>query len=280
MAQFTNRAQLTYNNTVTVSNLAVGEIQDVLSITKTAVNDVYRANDSVAYVINIINSGNTDLMNLTLTDDLGAYDLNTNTFVPLTYSENSLRYFKNNILQPSPNVAGGNSLTITGFMVPAGGSVSFVYETHTNEFTPLQPNSVITNTATLTGSVTTVSAQETIDVSSEPELSISKSISPIPVMENGNVTYTFVIQNTGNTPVTGGAVITDTFDPAISNITAVFNDTPWVQGVDYSYDQSTGMFISGTDRITAEAASFDQDPATGVVSISPGTSTLVITGTI
>ncbi len=280
LAQFTNQAQLTYNNTVAVSNLAIGEIQDVLSVTKTAVNEVYTANDSVSYVINIINSGNTDLTNLTLTDDLGAYALNANTFVPLTYSENSLRYFRNNVLQPTPTVTGGDSLTVTGFTVPAGGSATFVYETHTNEFTPLQPNSVITNTATLTGNLTTVSAQETINVSTEPDLSISKSISPIPVMENGTVTYTFVIQNTGNTAVTSGAVITDTFNPIISNITATFNDTPWVQGVDYSYDQSTGVFISGSDRVTVEAASYDQDKTKGVVSVTPGTSTLVITGII
>ncbi len=280
LAQFTNQAQLTYNNTVAVSNLAVGEIQDVLSVTKTAVSDVYTANDSVSYVINIINSGNTDLTNLTLTDDLGAYTIDTNTFVPLTYSENSLRYFRNNMLQPSPNVAQGDSLTITGFTVPAGGSATFVYETHTNEFTPLQPDSVITNTATLTGNLTTVTAEETVSVSSEPDLSISKSISPVPVMENGTVTYTFVIQNTGNSPVTGGAVITDTFNPIISNITAVFNDTPWVQGVDYSYDQSTGVFISGSDRVTVDAATYSQDTTTGVVNVTPGTSTLVITGTI
>ena len=37
MAQFTNQAQLRYGNSVTNSNIAVGEILEVLSISKTAV---------------------------------------------------------------------------------------------------------------------------------------------------------------------------------------------------------------------------------------------------
>ena len=281
MAQFTNQAQLTYNNTVTVSNLAVGEIQDVLSINKTAVNDIYTGNDTVTYVVNIINSGNTDLNGLTLTDDLGAYEFNTATLVPLTYIENTVRYFRNNIPQATPTVnVTENGLVITGFTVPANGTSTFIYETATNEFTPLQPQSSITNTAELTGNFTAVTASETISVSEEPELSIVKSISPIPVMENGTVTYTFVIQNEGNTAVTTGAVITDTFNPILSNITAAFNDTPWVLGTDYTYDTATGLFTTAADKVTVDAAEYTQDPATGVVTVTPGTSTLVITGTI
>lgn len=280
LAQFTNQAQLTYNNIVAVSNLAVGEIQDVLSITKTAVNAVYTANDSVDYVINIVNSGSTDLNGLTLTDDLGAYTKGMGTFVPLTYVENTLHYFKNNVLQPTPSVTSGAALTVTGFTVPAGGSATFVYNTHTNEYTPLEPNSVITNTATLTGNLTTLTASETLNVSTEPDLSISKSISPVPVMTNGTLTCTFVIQNMGNTAVNEGAVVTDTFDPVISNITVTYNDELWVQGVDYSYDRATGLFATAANKVTVAAADYTQDPTTGVVSVTPGTSTLVITGTI
>lgn len=37
MAQFTNQAQLRYGNSVTNSNIAIGEILEVLSVSKTAV---------------------------------------------------------------------------------------------------------------------------------------------------------------------------------------------------------------------------------------------------
>ena len=41
MARFTNQAQLRYGNEITNSNIAVGEITEVLSATKTAVRDTY-----------------------------------------------------------------------------------------------------------------------------------------------------------------------------------------------------------------------------------------------
>lgn len=281
MAQFTNQAQLTYNNTVTVSNLAVGEIQDVLSVNKTSVSDVYTSEDTLTYAINIINSGSSDLTGLTLTDDLGAYEFGAGTLTPLSFVPGSVKYFRNNVLQAPPTVNVTDAgLAITNFTVPANGTATFLYETETNEFTPLSTGSTITNTAELTGNFTAVSASETIDVSTEPELSIVKSIAPVPVMENGTVTYTFVIQNNGNTPVTTGAVVTDTFNPILSNITASFNDTQWTLGTDYTYDTATGLFTTAADRVTVAAATYTQDAETGEITVTPGTSTLVISGTI
>lgn len=281
MAHFTNQAQLTYNNTVTVSNLAVGEIQDVLSINKTAVNEVYTNGDTVTYAINIVNSGSSELTGLTLTDNLGAYTFGSLNLTPLTYVPETVKYFRNSVLQAPPTVSETpDGLVITNFSVPANGTAMFLYETVTNEFTPLETGSSITNTASLSGSFTSVSTQETVNVSTEPELSIFKSISPIPVLENGTVTYTFVIRNEGNAPVSSGAVITDVFNPVLSNVTASFNDTPWTQGIDFTYDQSSGTFTTIPDKVTVEAASYEQDTATGIVTVTPGTSTLVVTGTI
>ena len=57
MARFTNQAQLKYGNAVTNSNIAVGEILEVLSASKTAVRDTYGQNDSVTYLIALVNSG-------------------------------------------------------------------------------------------------------------------------------------------------------------------------------------------------------------------------------
>ena len=56
MARFTNQAQLRYGNAVANSNIAVGEILEVLAATKLAVRQTYGQNDSVTYIISIVNS--------------------------------------------------------------------------------------------------------------------------------------------------------------------------------------------------------------------------------
>ena len=71
MARFTNQAQLRYGNEITNSNIAVGEITEVLSATKTAVRDTYGQNENVTYVISIVNSGTTAFNGITVTDNLG-----------------------------------------------------------------------------------------------------------------------------------------------------------------------------------------------------------------
>lgn len=282
MAQFTNQAQLTYRDTVTNSNVAFGEIVDALSITKTALTSTYGAGDTIAYIISILNSGITSLTGLTLTDNLGEYSFDTGSLVPLNYTQGSLKYYINGILQPTPQITDADNLTITGINIPAGENALLVYETNVNNFAPLSEGSTITNTATLTGAgITTVTAEETVTASVAPFLSITKSISPVPVSENGTVTYTFLIQNTGNTAVlaTDNAFITDLFNPILSNVTATFNGVSWTQGTEFNYNEATGLFESVAGNITVDAASFTQG-ADGSWSINPGTSVLVITGTI
>ena len=72
MATFTNQATLSYNNTVTRSNIVTGELVDILTATKTAVTGTYGCDSCVAYAVSIVNSGASAFTGLTLTDDLGA----------------------------------------------------------------------------------------------------------------------------------------------------------------------------------------------------------------
>ena len=102
------------------------------------------------------------------------------------------------------------------------------------------------------------------------------------MVDNDRLTYTFVIQNLGNEAVvaTDNAVITDTFSPALTDLTVTFNGAAWTEGVQYNYDPATGVFTTVATYVTVPAATYTQDPVTGAFSANPGISTLVVTGTV
>lgn len=283
MAQFTNQAQLRYGNSVANSNIAVGELLEVLSASKTAVRETYGQNDTVTYVITIVNAGATALGGITITDNLGAYSFGEGTLVPLTYIADTVKYYVNGVLQTAPAVTGTPSLVISGLTVPANGDITVVYEAEVNALAPMDATGTITNTAVVSGSgITPITVTETIRTESEPILTITKSVSPVPVTENGTLTYTFLIQNAGSAPAdaTTGAVITDTFNPRLSNLAVTFNGTAWTETTNYTYDETTGEFATIVGQITVPAATYTQDPETGVWVANPGVSTLVVKGTI
>ncbi len=283
MATFTNQAQLSYNNTVTNSNVAVGEVLEVLTATKTAVVDTYSPNGDVTYVIQLVNSGDLPLTGLTVTDNLGAYAFDTQTLVPLTYKDGSAKYFTNGVLQATPAVTAGPPLVFTGVSVPANGTATIIYEAAVNDFAPLGTDGDITNEVTVSGGgITPVTTTETVTAEDRANLTITKAISPVPVTENGRVTYTFTIQNTGNQAVdtTDNASITDVFDPILTDLVVTADGVTWTEGVNYTYQQATGTFTTVTGQITVPAATFTQDPATGAFTVTPGTTVVTVTGTI
>lgn len=284
MATFTNQATLSYNGGSTNSNIITGEIVEVLTVSKTAVTDTYRTPDKITYVISLINSGATALTGLTLTDDLGAYAVGTNTVYPLTYITGSVRYYTNGELMTAPEIRAAAPLTIAGISIPAGGNATVIYETETNDFTPRGNEDSVINTVTVLGGglANPATATETVSPVAAPDLSITKSVNPSIVSENGQLTYTFTIENYGNTAAVAGdnIVITDTFNPVLNNISVTYNGKAWEETTNYTYDATTGLFTTVAGQITVPAASFIQDPDTGVITSTPGTAVVTVTGNI
>lgn len=282
MAAFYNQATLSYSGGVVNSNITTGEILEILSVTKTAVVDEYSFGTDVTYVINLINSGTTPITGLTLTDDLGAYTLDTQSYVPMDYVIGSVKYFVDGVLEPTPAVTQGPPLTISGISVEAGNSATIVYTARTNNYASPEEGSGITNTVTVSGGgISPVEAQATVNVSVEPVLSIVKSVSPSAVAENGELTYTFEIINRGNAPAdaTDNVSVTDVFDPVLSNISVSYNGTPWVSPTNYTYDENTGIFTTVPGAITVPEATYTRDES-GEWNTVPSLVTLTVTGTV
>ena len=284
MAIFSNQATLTYGGNTTNSNIAYGEILDVVTATKTAIEGTYTPGELVTYVVTLRNTGSTALTNLTVTDDLGGYDFNGTIVYPLTYEDGSVARFVNGVPQTAPAVTAGPPLVISGINIPAGGDVVLVYQARVNGFANPADGGTIINTVTVTGDgiSTPITASETVTAATAAALTISKSITPAQVVDNDRVTYTFVIQNTGNEPVvaTDDAAITDLFDPILTDLIVTFNGTAWTEGVQYTYNETTGLFATVPSQITVPAATYTQDPVTGAYTMNPGIATLVVTGTI
>ncbi len=283
MAIFTNQATLTYNGNIINSNITTGELIEVLSATKTAVIETYTQGQEVTYVINIVNSGTTAYTGLSITDDLGAYAFGVDVLVPLTYVNGSVRYYINGVLQPAPVVDPGPPLNINGVTVPAGGVATIIYVVTANQFASPEIEGNVVNNATISGvGITEITVSETINAETGARLTITKSISPTSVAENGRLTYTFTIQNIGNTPVqvADAVEVTDTFNPILTDLVVTYNGASWSAPANYSYNPVTGVFTTVAGQITVPAATYTQDATTGIWIVEPGVSVLTVTGTV
>ncbi len=284
MAQFTNQAQLTYRGGAVNSNVAVGEVLEVLDATKTVLSGSYARGDDLTYVISLVNSGQTPLSGVTVSDDLGAYTFSTQAVYPLAYVDGSLRVFANGVLAAAPAVNPGPPLVVSGLTVPAEGNLLLVYEARVTAFASLAETGSITNTATVTGGgiLTPIEVSASVSAAAAPELTVTKTVTPVPVAENGRLTYTFIIQNTGNRAAvtTDDISLTDDFDPILSDLAVTLDGVALSEPADYTYDETIGRFATVPGRITVPAATYTQDPAGGAWIITPGTARLVITGTV
>ena len=284
MATFYNQATLSFNGSTTTSNITQGELRESLTITKTAVTDTYTPGDDVTYIISITNNSATEYSNILLSDNLGGYAVGEGTVYPLEYVEGSIRRYVNGDLTAPPTVTAGPPVSISAVEVPANGNVILVYEARVTRYASPNVEGAVTNTVTLTGDgvLTPITAQETISAAERAALTINKSISPTVVSENGTLTYTFVIQNSGNVAATteDTIIVTDTFDPRLKNITVTYNGTAWTEGVNYTYSEATGLFTTATGQIAVPAAAYSQDAQTGAWTLTPGTAVITVKGTV
>ena len=284
MATFSNVATLSYGGNTVYSNVVTGTLLETVSMTKSVALDIYSTGKRNTFIVSVINAGQTDVADVTLTENLGEYNVGTTPVIPMTYLPGSLLYYLNGVAQPTPTVASESPLTLTGISIPAGGEAIFIYQAEPNQYADGSAGSSITTVVTLTGDGIPGSLEATaiLTAADAPILSITKNLSPTTASEAEQIVYTITVQNTGNQAVTAAdnVVIGDTLNPTLTGLSVTYNGTAWVEGTQYQYSQTGGEFSTTAGAVTVPAATYTQDSTTGVVTVTPGTAVLVLTGNI
>lgn len=283
MASFTNFATLSYNGGTTNSNIVTGEILEALTAVKTAVSANYSAGDRITYALSLVNTGTAAVTDYTVTDNLGGYTVGANTVYPLAYSAGTVRYYINGVLQTPPTVTAGPPLTVTGLTVPAGGSAS---SSMRRPQRPSRRSQRAARSRTPRRSPAAVSQPRsarrqrwrprTAPISPSARRSRRR---PLRKTARSPTRSSFPTPATPKRRRPGNVVVTDTFAPILRNIAVTYNGTAWTEGTNYTYNAATGVFTTLAGQITVPAASFTQN-TDGTFTVTPGTATLVITGTV
>ena len=265
----------------TISNLAEISLESSVSLSKTPLSDTYGNDTVLTYILTVQNTSGAPLTNVRIEDDLGTFPFNTIELTPLTYAGDAILLIngQNATAQLQIDTSSPSALIFTIPSLPAGATANIVYNAQINEFSPLEQNASIINTATLSADAECAdgTASATVTAENEASVSVLKQMCPNPIVCGDTLTYSIRIYNYGNTPAENVQLV-DSFDPAPTNISVTRNGIPVT---DYTYvDGVLTVPATATAGDTIPAATFSRDPVTGVVSVIPGMVEYVITGTI
>jgi len=283
----TNQATLNYRygdelSVTTVSNIASATLNGSLDINKTSLNDGYRFDEVLTYVINLNNTG-AAISNITVTDDLGTYQFNGNSYTPLTYT-GTAQLFVNGVLSGGLTVnTVGNNLVFSIDSLPANSDAQIIYQVRVNGFADIECGSVITNTATTQcNCLCNILSESSNSLVAEcyADVRIFKSICPNPIICGEEVSYIIDIYNYGNIDAED-VVLTDTFNPILTDISVYANGVLIPQG-EYSYINGVLTFPApGSDyELIVPAATFTRNMQTGEYMINPGHLQITVSGNI
>ncbi len=262
------------------SNLAQIELDSSLSFTKETLGTTYTVGTPITYILTLTNDSTSAITGITVTDDLGAFTLDTAELTLLNFTEPALLLISGQDNNASLTVeASETGVTFSFPTLAAGATANIIYNATPNEFASPAQGSFITNTAELESNSECASgtATATVTAAEVAEIEVVKSMSPNPVVCGEEVTYTIRILNYGNIDAED-VVLTDTFNPAPTDITVYRNGVELI-GTGYTYINGT-LTVPARGGDTVPAATFTRDADTGVVTTTPGVVEYVITGTI
>ena len=280
MASFTNQATLRYQGSEIRSNVVTGELLFGVSVGKTSVESDYTQGGRITFIVTLVNNGGTELTGLTLTDDLGAYQYETQTLYPLAYVNGTAKLFVNGV-QQQLTVAGTTQLQLGGIQLPPQGSAVIVYDALATEYAQPSVGGSIVNTVTLTDAARADdgTAQWTLPVAVQPILEIMKEVSPVSIQPNQTLSYRFTLRNYGNEATDSTLVLADVFQPALQNLSVTLDGQPLTAVTDYTYDEASGAFET-VQGVLSVAAAESVRAENGAWQITPTEQVLTVTGTV
>ena len=276
MATFFNQATLIFEGAQTLSNITEGAVNSTLTITKAALSLDYERNSLVSYLITITNPTGSTREGVIVNDNLGTFSLGDELITPLDYVDGSAILLTDGVSAPLGATATEGTLTFDPISIAANSSVNIIFTARVNELAPLDVGSTIENTAST--ECIDEGATAEVGVRSFTSLTIAKAVCPMNVSCGERISYTFIIQNTGNTPASDGLIVSDTFTPQLTDLIVTLDGEPF-PATSYTYDEISGVFTTAEGEITVPAAAYTVGEG-GVISTTPGVAVLTVSGII
>ena len=283
-----NRATANYRygsyTVETNSNTASVTLNEALIITKKSLSPTYKAGRNITYIITIQNGSGNELT-LDLSDNLASYNINGNTFTPLTFDGDAMLFINGVFHCMLTPTTASHELLFCNIVIPPRENAIILYSATPNQYADYTVDSEITNEVSVFSSqncpcIETVTASTTVYAEGFAELRLIKSGCPNTVVCGEELTYTIDIYNYGNIPASD-VTITDTFTPPLKDITVTVNGAILSEN-DYQYSNGTLIIPrqNSSLKLTVPPATSVQNPTTGIVETIPSTIGIVITGTI
>lgn len=267
-----NSATISYvygtTNDASTSNLVTTQLEENYSLKaeKTSNNTTWRPQENITFNLLVENDGTEPLYGVSIQDDLGAGTLN--------YIPGSARMFRNEELTgiaptnvspltmviPDPLEAG--EVVLLSYVAKVKGDLSSTVETITNTAT------VVGHEVSAAGTAVPVNPSPTLTLTKEDyaNVRIEKTVDKENVAVGEELTYTFRLENSGNT-VANRVVLRDDL-PDNFEITSVTSITDGVETIfeptDYSVGENNVLILptSTTKLISVPASTISGDGLT------------------
>lgn len=288
--QISNFASLTFeygsNKEEVLSNTAFATLQDSVSMSLSSIENSYYLNDTITYVLSIINNGNRNIKNIKISNDLASYTINSGLsqkiIAPLSYTGTSKIYIGGKFFSDIEAEVLPDKIIFNVEEIPALSNVLIFYSVAVNKNADLITGSFLKSTSSLTydGMLNNIKSSDTIYVKEKADVTLIKYMYPNSITSGEIITYNFILYNYGNIEAQNVS-FSDTFNPAPLNLNVSVNSDA-LSPKNYSYiNGEIKIPCYGSDfSLSIPPAKFIQDENNGAITTKPGSTIITITAKI